>query len=91
MPSGLHKCFFKKCPARLVWLKANTWPTLVYTHLLIGSLVPGYLEKQNRRFFKIKELPKTDIPNTCVCLLSWVQGKLELLFIYHPYLSSKDH
>jgi hypothetical protein len=31
MPSGLHKWFFlKKCPARrLVWLKANTRPTLV--------------------------------------------------------------
>jgi hypothetical protein len=30
MPSGLHKWFEKKkCPARLVWLKANTRPTLV--------------------------------------------------------------
>jgi hypothetical protein len=37
MPAGLHKWFLKKCPARLLTKKANTWPTLVYTHLLIGS------------------------------------------------------
>jgi hypothetical protein len=49
-----------------------------------GSLVPEYfretepavlwslniLEKQNRRFFKIKELPNADIPNTYVCVSS---------------------
>jgi hypothetical protein len=40
-----------------------------------GSLVPEYVERQNRRFFKIKELPNADIPNTYVCLLSLSAGQ----------------